>query len=113
MSVRVTRVADVPAVHAPAANGLGFVFPADATAVDAELVRLLPTGSLAGTRRATASAAGGRWPSPYVIFGAPDDRPWPAGLYRMDIRWTDADGPHSAAAHLDLQPGPLQPTPPA
>ena len=97
----------LPAIYAPTANGLGYVFPTGATAAEADLLRILPAGPLAGMRQAAGLRTDGDRSAPYAIFRAPDGRPWPAGIYRISLRWTDEAGPHQAAVHLDLHPGPL------
>ena len=94
----------VPAARVGTANGIGVVFPTESFDQSLELVRLLPGGSLAGARRAAAVLFDGDDRLPYIIVGAPDGRPWPAGIYRVDLGWRDADGLHVAALHLDLHP---------
>ena len=101
----------LPAIYAPTANGLGYVFPTGATAAEADLLRILPAGPLAGLRQAAGLRTDGDRNAPYAIFRAPDGRPWPAGIYRISLRWTDEAGPHQAAVHLDLHPGPLRAPP--
>jgi len=95
----------VAAITAPTANGLGFVFATDAFDPSVSVTRILPISAVAGSRRVAAVLFEGDDRVPYVIVEAPDDRPWPAGLYRLDLSWRDADGPHVAAVHLDLLPG--------
>ncbi len=97
----------LPAIYAPTANGLGYVFPTGSTAAEADLLRILPAGPTAGVRRAVGLRTDGDSSAPYAIFRAPEGRPWPAGIYRMSLRWTDEAGPHQASIHLDLHPGPL------
>jgi hypothetical protein len=97
----------LPAIYAPAANGLGYVFPTGATAAEADLLRILPAGPLSGVRRAVGLRTDDDSKTPYAIFRSPDGQPWPAGIYRIILRWTDDAGSHTDAVHLDMHPGPL------
>lgn len=96
----------VSVVRDPDVNGIGYMFPGSATAPTAELVRLLPTGDVTGTRRAWALRGDAEHQKPYVIIRAPGDRAWDPGLYRLDVTWQDGDGPHEGSVHLEIRPDP-------
>ncbi len=97
----------VVAVHAPRANGFGYLFAADATDMSVELARLQPEGSPGAFRRADGARFAGDDRLPFVILRAPAGEPWPAGTYRMDIGWRDGDGMHRSSVHVELRPGPF------
>jgi hypothetical protein len=96
----------VPSIHAPRAAGLGVMLPVGARAHSGTITGLAPTTGDLGSRRALGVRFWDAGRSPYVIFRAPRGSTWPAGLYRMDVQWTDDDGSHRAAYHVELRPGP-------
>jgi hypothetical protein len=96
----------VPVVRDPGVNGIGFMVPAAAIAPSAELVRLLPETPVTGTRRAWALRGDAEDQKPYVIIRAPGGRAWDPGLYRLDVTWDDAAGPHEGSVHLEIRPDP-------
>ncbi len=97
----------VVAVHAPRANGFGYLFAADATDLSVELARLQPEGSPGDVRRADGARFAGDDRLPFVILRAPAGEPWLPGTYRMDVGWRDADGAHHTSVHVELRPGPF------
>ena len=90
----------------PRANGLGVLLPSGSSEASATLHRVLPDEGPVDARRAVGLRFEGDGRSPYVIFRAPGGVPWPAGVYRLDVTWTDASEPRSAAWHVELRPGP-------
>ena len=94
----------------PRANGLGVLLPTGSSEASATLHRVLPVEGSVDARRAVGLRFEGDGRSPYVIFRAPGGVPWPAGVYRLDVTWTDASGPRSAAWHVELRPGPPAPS---
>jgi hypothetical protein len=101
----------VAAIHAPRANGLGYIFEPDATDATAELVRILPADPLVDARLGIGARFDGNDRFPYVILRAPGGLPWGPGIYRMDLAWTDATGPRWASVHMDFRAGQIGPAP--
>ncbi len=97
----------VVAVHAPRANGFGYLFAADATDISVELARLQPEGSPGDVRRAIGARFAGDDRLPFVILRAPAGEPWLPGIYRMDVGWSDGGGAHRTSVHVELRPGPF------
>ncbi len=96
----------VPSIYAPLATGLGVMLPAGASAHTGTITALAPVAGDPGSRRALGIRFwdGGR--SPYVIFRGPRASTWAAGMYRMDVAWTQDGARHEAAYHVELRPGP-------
>lgn len=97
----------VSAVHAPRANGFGYLFAADAADLSVELARLQPEGSPMDVRRADGARFAGDDRLPFVILRTPAGEPWLPGIYRLDANWSDDDGRHRAVLHVELRPGPF------
>jgi hypothetical protein len=92
---------------APRANGLGVIIPSDGTGLEAKIERVYPPADRELDAPATRGTriTGLGIEMPYVIFSSPAGRPYAPGLYRIDARWTNADGPVSATYHVELEPG--------
>lgn len=92
--------------HAPDATGMGLLFPSGSTEATATLHLVAPVDRPAEGRRALGMRIGEER-SPFVVFRAPNGAAWAPGAYRIDARWTGADGtPASAHYHVDLLPAP-------
>jgi hypothetical protein len=48
----------------------------------------------------------GRDADPWVVFDARRGDAWAAGVYRIDVTWSDDAGVHDASWHIELRPGP-------
>lgn len=103
----------VPSVFEPRATGLGVMFPVGSSSPNATLRRLVPDGNFEEPRRAPGIRFddAGRWP--YMLFRAPGGGAWPAGVYGVDARWSDASGTHRATYAVELRPGRQSAPPPA
>ena len=90
----------------PRATGLGVRLTDGARVRAASIERLAP-----GPMRNAPTPLGGgtidrRDADPWVVFDARRGDAWAAGVYRIDVTWSDDTGVHDASWHIELRPGP-------
>ena len=94
----------VATAYLPRATGLGVMLTPNADVQGAAIHRLAPDGAFdPPPLRSGISASKNRTPD--VYFAAPDDGPWPPGVYAITVTWRDAGGDHTGTWHVELRPG--------
>lgn len=94
----------VATVFQPGVAGMAVLLPNVSSTITGSLVRLAPDAPFDGPAPLVVQ---GDWTTrpPYIVFEAPNDRPWPAGVYAMQVSWQDPTGTHFDTWHIQLLPG--------
>lgn len=90
----------------PRATGLGVRLADGARVRAASIERLAPGPMRNGPMAIGGGSIDRRDAEPWVVFAARRGDAWAAGVYRIDVAWSDDTGVHDASWHIELRPGP-------